>query len=405
MRHTQHQAGRDSISTTYRLSWAWSSCETESPLFIAFSIDFDAYSGLACSTPHGVTNDENTEPREKQTAPHTTNDAASPRLNPSSYRRTGAITPDVDAEAQKDRVDGEAQHVHERRGDGVCHEHREQDGHPERVQLLLALGVRRVVVNPHEDEEAARAHDEELAQHEQEGRDDVEHAHLRQVADQELHRLHGGGAERLALHGDHDVSGRGHVLDALFEQPQAAGQALEQVLHKHVGVLQLLALAVQVREDGTNELHDGDDHGAKRDGTQVLGHGGTNGLKHRHLVRVALVGAEVADAHGTSNAHGEETLDEVRGPQQAEEVVQQEVVVDRLGIEGSGGVQADTRSGVNVAASILGAQQVLSGGVVDDGSGVESHVGGGDVTVGVDVASHGDPVRQQNQHQQYGKEL
>lgn len=95
-------------------------------------------------------------------------------------------------------------------------------------------------------------------------------SYLEEVAHHGLEGLVGGVAKRVAVEVDLNVRIPVDELEALFEAPHAADQALQDVVDDAARIFGLVGLPLHIHEDGDDELANGNDHGAKSNGSQVV---------------------------------------------------------------------------------------------------------------------------------------
>eukprot|EP00276_Gloeochaete_wittrockiana_P002854 CAMPEP_0184674480 /NCGR_PEP_ID=MMETSP0308-20130426/87177_1 /TAXON_ID=38269 /ORGANISM="Gloeochaete witrockiana, Strain SAG 46.84" /LENGTH=283 /DNA_ID=CAMNT_0027122085 /DNA_START=912 /DNA_END=1763 /DNA_ORIENTATION=+ len=145
--------------------------------------------------------------------------------------------------------------------------------------------------------------------------------HAEDVAQHQFKPLFGRLAEPIAVDGDLDVGVAIEELNELVEAPHTALAAAQHELEHAVGGV--LGAALDVGQDGAEELDEGDDEGAEGHGAEAVGHGAAEGAQHGERGHPILVACEVPDGNGTSDCGVFDGLDEGQVPEEAKELVGQ----------------------------------------------------------------------------------
>ena len=224
------------------------------------------------------------------------------------------------AEGEHDGVDRHLVDAHEDVSLLVGDEHDDEDGEDGRGEVVGALRVGALVHVAHEErEDAADAGDDDLAEEGEEVADGVDDGDPRHVHDEKLDGVDRGVAVGVPLDRDEDVRVAVDVLEHLLEVPHAVLDAAHHVLQDGVALLHLLSLLVDVLEHRADELNHRDDERTERDGTNVVPHRAVDRAADRGLGHGLAL--PVVRRDGAGGEHDAEADDELRGPEDAEEVV------------------------------------------------------------------------------------
>ena len=194
----------------------------------------------------------------------------------------------------------------------------DEDRGSDKVVQLVREGASEVVVAGGRGEHG----DKELAGNDGEVRDCEDGPDAKDVAANDekgiLGRHHKGGA----VDGRLDVGVLADELHAALEAPQAALHAAEGDLDRGIGLHGLGHVLLNVQDDGADELHDGNEEGAKGARAEVV-------AQHRQVARQQRAAADIGHAvggigevplaHGHGNDHLPVGANEVHSPEQAEE--------------------------------------------------------------------------------------
>ena len=194
----------------------------------------------------------------------------------------------------------------------------DEDGGGNEIVQLVREGAGEVVVAGGRGEHGNK----ELSGNDGEVRDGEDGPDAKDVAADDEEGILCRHHERGAVDGRLDVGVLANELHAALEAPQAALHAAEGDLDRGVGLHGLRHLLLHVENDGTDELNDGNEEGAKGARAEVV-------TQHRQIARQQRAAADVSHAvdgvgevplaHSHSDDHLPVGADKVHGPEQAEE--------------------------------------------------------------------------------------
>mmetsp|Transcript_26360 Transcript_26360/g.49890 ORF Transcript_26360/g.49890 Transcript_26360/m.49890 type:complete len:463 (-) Transcript_26360:950-2338(-) len=220
----------------------------------------------------------------------------------------------VGDETLQNRPDRHPENFIEHFGGDVRKENYQEQRTPEAVQVVEHVLLHEVVAD-----HCGGDSDEELADYQDEFRDDCHCADPQDVPQDQEEGLPSGLAEAVPVDGSLNVSVLVHEFHALLEAPHVALDGAER--HLQGLVLALLGLVLEVGDDGTNGLDDGDDETTEGGGAEVVPHGPLHRREEGAVSDRLLVPREVprADGHGDDELAGGD--DELARPEPAEEHV------------------------------------------------------------------------------------
>mmetsp|Transcript_8137 Transcript_8137/g.17775 ORF Transcript_8137/g.17775 Transcript_8137/m.17775 type:complete len:307 (-) Transcript_8137:2001-2921(-) len=247
-------------------------------------------------------------------------------------------------------VNGEAENVHVELADHVGDGRVDDEGHDRRDVLVHRL----------EQEEArgcGRRHDEDEADVVDQAPQHGHGAEAQDVGRDDFEGLPGGVAEVRAADRDLDVRVLAQELEALLEAPDAALQGPEDDDHDPIFLGR--GLLLQVHHHVADELHQGDDAGAEREGARVVAEDVPDRRLDCGILALLTVRREEPGGDGAGDDALSDRDEEGVVPEEREERVRELVVQDVPRRPAPPAPRRDARGvAVDAAAGVVGIQRV-----------------------------------------------
>lgn len=228
----------------------------------------------------------------------------------------------ISNEAGQDGVSGKTVDTHEDSTNTVSKDEDDQSGEEGRVDIF------RIFVPSGDDEESTQGSDttnEDFTESDKDTTDTGNNTESEGVSEDEEEGVLGGDAEVFTGEGNLDISILVQESNESFETSNVTLEASKNILNNLSFLsLHLLSLILEVREDDSDHLDDGDDQRTKGDGTKVISEESIDTLSDGSGGALAGTLREVPEADGAGDDELGGSNDEGVEPEETEQVVDQQ---------------------------------------------------------------------------------